>query len=105
MSDSAVWQTLIAYEQLEPGDVTEIVFKNRRLAIYDSSEGLYITQAQCSHAGAALCDGYFDGHVIECPLHQGYFDVRDGKALGAPAVKALRTYPARLSDGMVQVCI
>jgi len=36
-------------------------------------------------------DGFLDGHEIECPLHQGKFDVRDGKPTCAPVTEALRS--------------
>ena len=39
--------------------------------------------------------------VIECPLHNGRFDIRDGRALGAPACVNLKTYPAKVEDGFV----
>ena len=103
MTESDTWLTLIAYKDLEPGDVTEVTLNNRRIAIYDAADGVFATQAHCSHAGAALCDGYFDGRTIECPLHQGFFDIKDGKALGAPAVKALKVYPVRVFEGQVQI--
>ena len=33
--------------------------------------------------------------VIECPLHQGRFDVRTGKALSAPVCVDLKTWPVK----------
>jgi len=99
------WVDLIACDELEPGDVTGVTIGDRRLAIYDTKNGLYATQAECTHAGADLSDGYFDGTVIECPLHQGCFDIRDGQPLDAPVTRALRTYPVRVLGGRVQVYI
>lgn len=32
---------------------------------------------------ACLCDGFLEGHEIECPLHQGKFDVRNGNPTSA----------------------
>lgn len=97
------WTDAVAVESLEPGDVTPVTLGTRRLAIYDAEDGVYATMALCTHGGADLCDGYFEGHVIECPLHQGCFDIRDGRALYAPATRDLKTFPARIRDGMVQV--
>jgi len=97
------WTDLIARDALEPGDVTPVTLGGRRLAVYDAADGIYVTMALCTHAGADLCDGYFDGHVIECPLHQGCFDVRSGRPLGAPVTRPVKTYPARVVDGRVQV--
>ena len=97
------WVDLIGKGELEPGDVTPVQLGSRRLAVYDAPDGVYVTLAICTHGGADLCDGYFDGHVIECPLHQGCFDIRDGRPLGAPVTRPLKTFPARVVDGRVQI--
>ena len=97
------WVDLIARDDLEPGDVTPVELGGRKLAVYDAPDGVYVTLALCTHGGADLCDGYFEGHIIECPLHQGYFDVRDGSALGPPATRPLKTFPARVHEGRVQI--
>ncbi len=97
------WQDLIAVEQIEKGWVTRVDLGSRPLAVYDTRTGLHVSLALCNHGGADLCDGYFDGHVIECPLHQGAFDVRDGRAVSAPATRAMRTFPVRVKAGWVQV--
>ena len=39
----------------------------------------------CTHEQAHLCDGLVMDHVIECPMHNGRFDIRNGRALRAPA--------------------
>ena len=97
------WTDVIPASELEESWVTRVTLGARRLAVYDTPSGVYASLALCNHGGADLCDGYFDGHVIECPLHQGAFDVRDGKPVSAPAVKAMRVFEARIEDGMVQV--
>lgn len=101
--DGGEWVNAIEVAALEIGDVTPVTLRGRRLALYDAADGLYATNALCTHGGADLCDGYFDGHVIECPLHQGCFDIRDGRALYAPATRSLKIYPARVQHGWVQV--
>ncbi len=100
-----VWQDLILCEALEPGDVTPVTFGTRALAVYDAKDGVFVSMARCTHGAADLCDGHFDGTYIECPLHQGLFDVRDGAAKAAPARVPLRMIEARVVDGMVQVLI
>jgi naphthalene 1,2-dioxygenase ferredoxin component len=97
------WHDLIAVAALEPGWVTPVTLGARRLAVYDTPSGVHVSLALCNHGGANLCDGYFDGHVIECPLHQGAFDVRDGRAISAPATRPMKVFPARVQGGMVQV--
>ena len=102
MADKA-WQDLIAVTSLRKNWVTRVDINRRPLAVFDTPTGIYVSLALCNHGGADLCDGYFDGHVIECPLHQGAFDVRDGRPVATPAARPVRTFPARVKDGMVQV--
>lgn len=99
------WQDLIAVSDLEPGDVTPVRLGTRDLAVFDAKDGIFVSMARCTHGAADLCDGYFDGTFIECPLHQGLFDVRTGNARAAPARVPLRMIEARVVDGMVQVLV
>lgn len=100
-----VWRDVIAVAQLESGDVTPVTVGDRELAIYDTLDGIRVSYARCTHGAANLCDGYFDGRHIECPLHQGLFDARSGAALAAPARVGLRMIEARVENGMVQILI
>ncbi len=103
MANEKPWRDIIAVSALEKGWVTRVDIGPRKLAIYDTPSGIFASLALCNHGGADLCDGYFDGHVIECPLHQGAFDVRDGMPVGAPATKPMRVFETRVTKGMVQV--
>lgn len=97
------WRDVIAVANLEKRWVTRVTVDRRVIAVYDTPSGVHASMALCNHGGADLCDGYFDGHVIECPLHQGAFDVRDGRAVAAPATKPMRVFETRVQDGMVQI--
>lgn len=99
------WRDVIAVDRLEKGWVTRVTVGRRVLAVYDTPSGVFASLALCTHGGADLCDGYFDEHIIECPLHQGAFDVRDGRPVAAPATRGLRMLEVRVQDGQVQVRI
>ncbi|WP_372574802.1 non-heme iron oxygenase ferredoxin subunit [Ruegeria jejuensis] len=103
MATKKPWRDVIEVTRLEKNWVTRVEIGSRIIALYDTPSGIYASQALCNHGGADLCDGYFDGHVIECPLHQGAFDVRDGTPVSAPATRAMRIFEARVENGMVQI--
>lgn len=105
MTREKSWRALAALSELEPGDVTAVSLGNRDLAVYDLGDGYAVSHARCTHGGANLCDGYFDGKHIECPLHQGLFDARTGDAKAAPARLALRMIECRVMDGVLQIYI
>lgn len=77
----------------------------RRIAFYEVEGEFFATDDLCTHGRAFLSDGYLDGHMIECPLHQGLFDVRTGAPCGAPCTEAVRTYPVRVEDGVLHVMV
>jgi len=103
MSDTHEWISLIALDQLEAGDITEVIAHGKTYAIYDTDDGITVSDARCPHAGANLCLGYFDGKSVECPLHQGLFDARSGAALAAPAVRPLRMFTCRVENNTVMI--
>ena len=105
MSRERRWQDLIAVSDIISNDVTPVTLEPRDLAVFDTDEGVTVSLARCTHGGANLCDGYFDGKFIECPLHQGLFDARTGKAMAAPARVNLRMLESRIEEGMVQILL
>jgi len=97
MSESQ-WVDALSAEDLPTDDVIGVVVAGRDIAIYTVGDAVYATDNICTHGQARLCDGFLDGHEIECPLHQGKFDVRDGKPMCEPVTDALRSYPIKV-DG------
>ncbi|WP_207958618.1 non-heme iron oxygenase ferredoxin subunit [Pigmentiphaga sp. D-2] len=75
------------------------------LAVYNLDGEFFVTDDRCTHGEASLCEGEIDGGDIECPFHQGTFDIRTGKPTGAPCRIALKTYPVVIRDGSVHVRI
>ena len=105
MAREKTWQDLIPVSELYAKDATPVSFGTRELAVFDTTDGVTVSMARCTHGAANLCDGYFDGTHIECPLHQGLFDARSGEAVAAPARVKLRMLESRVENDMVQIYI
>ncbi len=105
MPDAYEWLSLIAVQQLERGDITEVTAHGRTFAVYDTAAGITVSDARCPHAGANLCLGYFDGKSVECPLHQGLFNATTGAALAAPATRPLKMIESRVQNHTVMIKI
>ena len=95
---NANWVDVLSTDELPADDVIGVVAAGRDIALYTVGDAVYATDNICTHGQARLCDGFLDGHEIECPLHQGKFDVRDGRPTCVPVTEALRSYPVRI-DG------
>ena len=95
------WVDALSADDLPRNDVMAVSVAGREIAIHTVGDAVYATDNACTHGDARLCDGFLDGHEIECPLHQGKFDVRDGRALCDPVTAPLRSYPVRLQGRRV----
>jgi naphthalene 1,2-dioxygenase ferredoxin component len=100
-----LWQEAIAAGDLPANDVVAVLVAGKDLAIYGVDGDVFASDNLCTHGHARLCDGFLEGHEIECPLHQGKFDVRSGAPACAPVTEAIRTYPVRIENGRVYVAI
>lgn len=101
MSDN--WIDVASADDLPEDDVIGIEIAGKSLALYQVDGAIYATDNICTHGNARLCDGFLDGHEIECPLHQGKFDIRNGKAMCAPLTEDVRTYPVKIEGSRVFV--
>lgn len=97
------WIDVCALEDIDEEDVMRFDHGGHSYAVYRCEDQVYATDGLCTHEQVHLCDGLVMGHVIECPKHNGRFDIRDGRALGAPVCVNLRTYPAEVEGGQVRV--
>lgn len=95
------WVDASAVDDVPDDDVAAVAVEGRDIALYKVNGEVYATDNTCTHGQARLCDGFLEGHEIECPLHQGRFDVRNGQATCAPVTEALRCYPVRVVGGRV----
>jgi naphthalene 1,2-dioxygenase system ferredoxin subunit len=102
---TAAWTPVGSLDDFAASDAVKVELAGKEIAIYLVDGTVYATANRCTHGDASLCDGFLEGHEIECPHHQGRFDVRTGAALCAPAEVALATYPARLSGDRVELQI
>lgn len=97
------WIDAAAEEAVPEEDVIAVQVAGKEVALYGVDGEVYATDNICTHGHARLCDGFLEGTEIECPLHQGKFDVRTGKAMCAPLTEDIRTYPVKIENGRVFV--
>ena len=93
---------LIPITELREADVVGVIADDgREYAIYQVEGKIFVTDNWCTHGQARLSEGFLIDHCIECPFHQGQFDVRTGQPLCEPVTEAIRCYPVRIEDGQI----
>lgn len=96
------WHQVARAEDIPEDGTRQVSFRGEPVCLYNVGGKIYATHDTCTHAQASLADGFLVAdYQIECPLHQGTFDIRTGKAVGAPCVIDLRTYVVRLEQGLI----
>lgn len=96
------WVEVCVSHFLKPEDVIRFDHEQMTYAIYRTVEGaLHATDGICTHGNTHLADGLVKGKLIECPKHNGRFDITDGSPQRQPVCLALKTYKTREHDGKI----
>jgi naphthalene 1,2-dioxygenase system ferredoxin subunit len=98
---STAWIDIASKADVPEEDVMGVDIDAKSIALYQVDGEIVATDNICTHGNARLCDGFLEGHEIECPLHQGKFDIRSGKAMCAPLTEDIRTYPVKIEGDRV----
>jgi 3-phenylpropionate/trans-cinnamate dioxygenase ferredoxin subunit len=90
-------------DQLPPGDVRVVIGEVPIAVFCTDDDELYAIDDTCTHQATSLADGWVEGHLVECPLHESCFDLRTGAVVGPPAKLPVRTHQVLVEDGVVYV--
>ena len=64
---------------------------------------LHALENHCPHAGIPLADGRLRGCVLECPMHGGKLDVRDGTPKAAPIRTRAPLFAVRRTETGIEI--
>jgi nitrite reductase/ring-hydroxylating ferredoxin subunit len=74
---------------LPPGAMVRVTRGDLDLLIAHVAGGILATQDRCPHMAAPLSLGRLDGCVVDCPLHNGRFDLCTGETVQMPTTGGL----------------
>ena len=97
------WVSTVPTTALEEEGVASAQAGKLSVALYGVDGEYFASASLCTHGQAMLAQGYLEDFLIECPLHQGTFDIRTGEPVGAPCTIPVRTFPVRVENGVIQV--
>jgi MocE subfamily Rieske [2Fe-2S] domain protein len=104
--DAEGWIELCAANDLGPEDILRFDQGNRTFALYRIADGtLFATDGMCTHGNTHLSDGLVVGSMIECPKHNGRFNLEDGSPARTPVCRGLATYPIEEREGRIHLNI
>ncbi|MDR5776488.1 MULTISPECIES: anthranilate 1,2-dioxygenase ferredoxin subunit AndAb [unclassified Caballeronia] len=97
------WQVIGTLEDFTEGEPSAVVACDKPIAVFRMGDEVFALHDLCTHGHARLSEGFVEDGCVECPLHQGLFDIRTGAPQCAPVTEAVRSYPIRIVDGQVEI--
>jgi MocE subfamily Rieske [2Fe-2S] domain protein len=102
--DADGWIDVCSAAILARNDVIRFDHSQRTFAVYRDAQGtLYATDGFCTHGNTHLSEGLLIGETIECPKHNGRFNLADGSPARAPICRGLTTYPVTEREGKLLI--
>jgi 3-phenylpropionate/trans-cinnamate dioxygenase ferredoxin subunit len=77
---------------LAPGQTRAVEMAGHGILLCNVEGEIFAVRNECPHQEFGLDDARLRGAVLECSLHGGRFDVRDGCPVRAPTRESLVTY-------------
>ena len=97
------WIEVCKESDIEIDDLIRFDHGDKTFCIYRLKDGFYATDGLCTHEEVHLEDGLVMHEEIECPMHQGIFNIKSGKAVSEPACVDLKTYGTKLEGSKVYI--
>ncbi len=96
------WFDLGPASALAPGLALRVDVGDETYALFRLDDGtLACTEGLCTHGQAHLAEGVVLDCLVECPKHNGRFDLRTGAAVRRPATNPITLYPVEICNGRV----
>ena len=90
---------------VEVEDIVRFDHLEKTFCIYRLEDGFYATDGICTHESVHLEEGLVIDGEIECPMHQGVFNIKTGKAISPPVCEDLKIYPVKVEEGKIYIQI
>ena len=99
------WVLVGTTDNIEVEDIIRFDHNDKTFCVYKLEDGFYATDGICTHEDVHLEDGLVMDNEVECPMHQGVFDIKTGEAVSPPACDDLKTYPVKVEDNNIYIQI
>ena len=88
---------------LDPGATRALEIGGLELLLCRVGGAFYALENRCPHAAVELTAGQLTGYVLECPMHGGKLDVRDGRPCAQPIRKPATTFAVRAAGDAIEI--
>ncbi len=97
------WISACYESSIAKNDVVRFDHLDGTYAVVRTSDGVCVVMdGLCTHGKAHLAEGFVDGTTIECPKHNGRFNVLTGEPIASPVRVATRVYETRVNNSKIE---
>lgn len=101
LGNAAPLTRLCGLDEVEEDQPVRAEIDGFAYAVFRVGELIFVTADMCSHGPGFLSDGYVEGCEVECPFHQGRFDLRTGMPTEPPCEVPVQTWTAIIQDDAI----
>ena len=87
------------------GQVEAFTAGGHALLLCNAEGTPYVLHDECPHVRVSMAGALIRGTLLECPLHGGLMDVRDGSPQGMPIRRPGTCYAVRTEGETLQVAL
>ena len=100
---SEEWIIACDFESVTANDVLRFDRNDATFAVIKLADGrCSVIDGLCTHGKAHLAEGFVDGTTIECPKHNGRFNVLTGEPIASPVRVATTVYETRVNGDKIE---
>jgi nitrite reductase/ring-hydroxylating ferredoxin subunit len=85
----APFESMLDVDELPQGSMRRVSRGDLDLLLVHTERGVFATDDRCPHMSAPLSIGILEGCIIQCPLHEGRFDLDSGDPAQMPTTGGL----------------
>ena len=99
-------EQVASFSQLKHGQAQSVVLSSgEEILLVRVADQVFAVQSTCTHQETWLDMGRVlpESFEIECPLHDGRFDLRNGQPTNPPVTEPIKTYSVQVDGDAVFV--
>jgi len=85
------------------GEMLIVEIEGEEIVLANVDGQIYAFGNGCTHRGGPLGEGLLEGDEVECPFHQGRFNVKTGEAVQEPPTEPVPTYEVQMDGDDIKV--
>src|SRR5262245_10967226 len=94
---------LCSTDEVAVGSAIRVETGELALAVFNVDGEFYVTDDNCTHGPGLLSEGFVEGDVVECPFHNGQFNIKTGEVVSPPCMVPIKTYKTFVENGRVLI--